>query len=335
MLKKKQNFLETLKKNGKPDRIVSQFEGLAWFSDDPVNTYVRGTRYPGMAPLEDRWGTLILWPEGVVSSMPHVTDEIKVVKDVTQWQNAVTIPEIDTHCTEPELWGPFMERVESVNRNENLVMAFAPTGVFERLHFLMGFEDTFINLMTEPEAMMELCIAIGDFRLKYMQMIVEHMKPDVMLSHDDWGSKTNMFISPELWREFIKPQYEKIYGYLHDQGIIIIHHSDSFLEQIVEDMVDLHIDVWQGVLPQNDIVGIQKQLDGRMTLMGGLEAAIVDREDSTEEEIRAETRRALNEYTPNGHFIPSMTYGSPGSIYPQADKFINDEIARFNKENFR
>ena len=292
MLTKKQNFLETLKKNGKPDRIVSQFEGLVWFSDDPVNTYIRGTRYPGMAPLEDRWGTLILWPEGVVSSMPHVTDEIKVVKDITQWQNAVTIPDVDTHCVGPELWKPFVERVESVNRNENLVMAFAPTGVFERLHFLMGFEDTFVNLMTEPEPMMDLCNAIGDFRLKYMQTIVEHMRPDVMLSHDDWGSKTNMFISPELWREFIKPQYEKIYGYLHDQGIIIIHHSDSFLEQIVEDMVDLHIDVWQGVLPQNDIVGIQKQLDGRMTLMGGLEAAIVDREDSTEDEIRAETRRA-------------------------------------------
>ena len=32
-------------------------------------------------------------------------------------------------------------------------------------------------------------------------------------------------------------------------------------------MVELGIDVWQGVLPENDIVKLQKQLHGRMTLM--------------------------------------------------------------------
>jgi uroporphyrinogen-III decarboxylase len=99
-------------------------------------------------------------------------------------------------------------------------------------------------------------------------------------------------------------------------------------------MIDLHIDVWQGVLPQNDIVKLQKQLDGRMALMGGIDAAIVDRTDSSEDEIRAETRRVLETYCPNGNFIPCITYGGPGTIYPQADKYINDEIDRYNIENF-
>ena len=38
-----------------------------------------------------------------------------------------------------------------------------------------------------------------------------------------------------------------------------MHHADSFLEPLVEDMVDLGIDVWQGVLPQNDIVKLQER----------------------------------------------------------------------------
>ena len=42
-----------------------------------------------------------------------------------------------------------------------------------------------------------------------------------------------------------------------------MHHGDSFMEPIVEDMVELGIDVWQGVLPQNDIPKLQKQLAGR------------------------------------------------------------------------
>ena len=64
---------------------------------------------------------------------------------------------------------------------------------------------------------------------------------------------------------------------MKDHGVIVIHHADSFCEPIVEDMVDIGIDVWQGVLPENDIVKLQKQLDGRMTLMGGIDATI-DRE---------------------------------------------------------
>ena len=51
-----------------------------------------------------------------------------------------------------------------------------------------------------------------------------------MLSHDDWGSKNQLFVSPETWREFIKPQYAKTYGYMKEKGVIIIHHGDSFMD---------------------------------------------------------------------------------------------------------
>jgi hypothetical protein len=334
MLSPKQNFLETIRRGGKPDRIVKQFEGTVFIPGDPVALYVRGNRYPGMPEMKDLWGTTVIWPMGVPAAMPHVNEATKVIRDVTSWREFTKVPDLIANCSPDELWAPYIERVAEVNREESLVMAFAPTGVFERLHFLMGFEDTFINLMTEPEAMKDLCEAIGEYRYNGMKLMVDHVKPDIILSHDDWGSKNNLFMQPEIWREFIKPQYEKAYAYLHTHGVIIMHHADSFMEQIVEDMVDLHIDIWQGILPQNDIVAIQKQLDGRMALMGGLDAAIVDRADSTEAEIRAETRRALEAYCPAGNFIPCITYGAPGTIYPQADLYINDEIDRYNKEKY-
>jgi hypothetical protein len=334
MLSPKQNFLETIRRGGKPDRIVKQFEGTVFLPGDPVALFVRGTRFAGMPPMKDLWGTEIIWPEGVPAAMPHVTEANKVIKDVTSWRDFVKVPDLIANCSADELWEPYLKRVEAIDRENNLVMAFAPTGVFERLHFLMGFEDMFINFMTEPEAMEDLCAAIGEYRYNGMKLMADHVHPDVLHSHDDWGSKQNLFIQPELWRQFIKPQYAKAYGYLHEHGVIIEHHADSFCEQIVEDMVDLHIDVWQGVLPQNDIVKLQKQLDGRMALMGGIDAAIVDRADSTEEEIRGETRRVLETYCPQGHFIPCITYGGPGTIYPPGDKYINDEIDRYNKEKF-
>ncbi len=334
MLNARENFLETLKKGGKPDRLIKQFEGSTFLPGDPVNNFVRGARFPGMPPKQDLWGTTILWPEGSIGAMPHVTEENKVIKDVTCWRDFTKVPDLIANCSAAELWEPYLERAAKVDRSESMLMMFAPTGLFERLHFLMGFEDTFINLMTEEEAMEDLCAAIGEYRYNGMKLMVDSVHPDMMLSHDDWGSKTNLFMRPDVWREFIKANYVKTYDYLHDNGVLIMHHSDSFCEPIVEDMIDLHIDIWQGVLPQNDIPKLSKIIDGRMTLMGGIDAAIVDRADSTEEEIRTETRRVCEEYGTLGNFIPCITYGGPGTVFPDADKFINDEIDRFNAEHY-
>ena len=111
--------------------------------------------------------------------------------------------------------------------------------------------------------------------------------------------------------------------------------SGTFLSAVWSTVLtDLHIDIWQGVLPQNDIVKLQKQINGRMCLMGGIDAAIVDRDDSTEEEIRAETRRVCETYAVNGCFIPSITYGGAGCIHHSTDVFIDDEIEKCSNEFF-
>jgi hypothetical protein len=70
----------------------------------------------------------------------------------------------------------------------------------------------------------------------------------------------------------------------------------------------------------------------RMVIMGGIDAAIVDWPGTEENVIRAEVRRACVEYSPGGGFIPSLTYGLPGSILPTVDPIITDEIARYNEE---
>jgi uroporphyrinogen-III decarboxylase len=144
-----------------------------------------------------------------------------------------------------------------------------------------------------------------------------------------------MFMSPAVWREFIKPHYARMYKMAHDHGVLIMHHADSYLQPIVEDMAEIGIDIWQGVLPQNDIPEIQRQLNGRMTLMGGIDAAIVDRKDTPEEVIREEVRRCCDAYVPGGYFIPCLTYGLSGSIFPHVDPIIADEIDRYSPKFFK
>ena len=331
MLTAKDNFLETLKKGGKPDRLVNQWEACKLVPDPPL-IYTAGNRVKGGAS-RDRWGTMIIWPEGQVAGMPHVTKDDKVLPDVTRWREYVNVPDIAAHCATG--WERAQASAKSAREKGLLPMSLMSTGVFEQLHFLMGFEDTLMNFLLEPEAMHELIGAIGEYRLQYAKLIVEHGAADIVLSHDDWGTKRSLFISPDLWRAFIKPQFARLYGYFRDNGILVMHHADSFLEPIVEDMAEIGIDIWQGALPENDIPGILQKLGGRMTLMGGIDVAVADRPDSTEGEVRRETRRACETYGPCGHFIPAATYGGPDDvIFPHVKALITMEIQQYNRDIF-
>ena len=74
---------------------------------NPANNYVRGNRHRGMEPMKDLFGTEILWPQEQLAAMPHVTEDNKVIDDITEWKEQLVIPDIVGQCSDPALWEPF------------------------------------------------------------------------------------------------------------------------------------------------------------------------------------------------------------------------------------
>lgn len=325
----KEIFLELLKPNGRPERQLAQYEALQMALGDPAGGFLHKGRRPG-ATITDLWGTVIEWPEDAPGSMPLVTEENKVIKDITRWRDYVHAPDVVAGSSDAEAWKEFREKQRAKAGGERLVAGFMGTGIFEQCHFLMPFQEVLTDLYDHPREMHELIEYITEFRLAYVKQIIDGLQPDVIFSHDDWGTKDALFMKPEMWREFFKEPYRRFYGYIRDRGVIAIHHADSYLVPIVEDMAEIGIQVWQGVLPENDIPALQERLGGRMVLMGGIGAAI-DREDAGEEEVRAYVHDALHRYCPGGHFIPSITYGLAGTVYKHVDPWIDDEIRKYNE----
>jgi hypothetical protein len=64
-------------------------------------------------------------------------------------------------------------------------MVWVPTGVFEQLHFLMGFEDTLCNFLEEPEEMHALIDYIKNAKMQQVQILIDNLHPDVIMFHDD------------------------------------------------------------------------------------------------------------------------------------------------------
>ena len=250
-----------------------------------------------------------------------------VCRDITRWRETVHAPDIESACTEG--WDECRRKARAAAGNEQLVAGFMGTGIFEQCHFLMGFEPTLTNLYEHPDEMHELIEYITEYRLRYVKMLIDNLQPDVIFSHDDWGTKDALFMKPDMWREFFKEPYRRFYGYIRSRGCIAVHHADSYLVPIVDDMAEIGIQVWQGTLPENDIPALQRHLKGKLVLMGGMGAAI-DRQDISGEAILAYARNTLSICCPGGHFIPSITYGVPGAVFGHVDRYINQAIDEYN-----
>ena len=322
----KEIFLELLKPNGRPERVLKQYEALHMCLNDPINTYLRGNRRRGTVS-RDRWGTTISFPADAPGAIPVHTDDLTVCPDVTHWEETVHAPDLAANCAAG--WEDCRAAARSAAGEEKLLAGFMGTGIFEQCHFLMGFENTLTALYEHPDEMHRLIDYITDYRLGYVKLLIDNLHPDVIFSHDDWGTKDALFMHPDMWRAFFKEPYRRFYGYIRSRGCIAIHHADSYLVPIVDDMAEIGIQVWQGVLPENDIPALQRRLQGKLVLMGGIGAAI-DRSDATAGEVCDYTRRTLRACCPGGHFIPSITYGLPGAVYPHIDRYIDETIDAYN-----
>ena len=276
--------------------------------------------------VQDHWGVWHRYLPGDPGIIPMVNEENQVIKDITKRRDYVVFPEIPSDLD----WSDAKAAIEQVDRENEFVMVASFRGLFERAHCLMTFEDCLINMYEEPEAMYDFFGAYADWKIKVFEQLIDNLHPDIIHSHDDWGSKTAEFFSRSVFQKLLKPHYARMYSYLKSRGVLIQHHCDCYATDFAPDLVDLGVDMWQGVLPSNDIPRIQRETGGKLLLLGGLDQSLIDHADVTEEAVRAEVRRAIDEYAPGGCFLPCIV--SLECLNAWVTPVVIDEANRYGAE---
>lgn len=306
--------------NGEQPDFYGDFMSALEFIPDPV--FMRDMCPQDGEPHADSWGCLFEWPVGAPGAHPIVNDENAVIKDIEKWEEQVAFPSLEGLD-----WGPAKAVSESVDRKEKFVAFFFAGGLFERSHHLQGLQTALENYLECPEETAALLRKIADWKIKYIYMVAEQCHPDVIFYHDDWGFKRNLFLPPRVWREIIKPLQQEISNAIHDCGMMYIHHADCYCQPIVEDMVEIGVDIWQGVIPENDIPYIQEVTNHKLALIGGIDVPSIDVLGTPEEVIRAEVKRCFDTYLPGGRFFPGMPAAC--CYIPEIDAIVRDEMAKY------
>lgn len=325
----KDNFLRTLRGEtpkwfGDPWNCFNTTADGKPFIVDPVSLFV-GKPLKGVSGFVDKWGVTWDFPQDQPGPTPNITESNKALKDITRWREDIKFPTLADIA-----WNEYSDILESLDRETKLVMFCNPLGMFEFSHALMGFEDTLMNFLLEPESMADLLCAYADWKIEAVRMIIDFTKPDFIINFDDWGSKHKLFLSPGVWRAVIKPTYEKFYGYIKSRGVMIMHHCDCYAQDFAPDMVDLGIDVWQGPTPENNISEVIEMTNGKLFLLGGIDMSVIDFYDAPEKLIREHIRKVYDNYASLGSFMPGYTSTRP--VYDRVFQIASDEMGRYGAE---
>ena len=256
-----------------------------------------------------------------------------ILDDITQWKEVVKFPDLDSFDWEAAA----AKEMEGCDREQSVVDYGCGNGIVERLAALMGFEGALYSLLAEPEACNEFFTAVTDYKIKIAEMAAKYYAADVFTNYDDIATNQNTFMSPDTYRELVKPHHKRLNEAVRELGMIPIYHCCGKAETLIEDFIDTGAQAWTSVQPCNDIEALLKKYGDKITIIGGFDSnGRPGMPDADEDEVRAEVRRCIDTYGKHKSYV---LFGARivNSLDPQvaADAYIPiiDEAIKYTSKS--
>lgn len=259
-------------------------------------------------------------PEAEGGTYPEINKF--VITDIKKWKDQFAVPNV-----EDADWTEIEKTAGQVNRNEYLIQGFCEMGIFERTCLLMGMEQALMSFYTNPDDMYDLCGTIADYKIAKIKKYYEAIKFDILWYGDDWGTQSNLFVSPKLWRKIIKPHTQRIYDCLKGLGVIINQHSCGKIQSVFSDLCEMGADIWNPCQPCNDLKMLKQTYGDKIAFWGGIDSQfILDNDKATLEDVRNEVVKRIYEMSlPNGGYIIGPSHTVP---YDKAKLEVMEKVSK-------
>ena len=163
---------------------------------------------------------------------------------------------------------------EFINRACEASEKFMTSGVcarpFERLQFLRGTENLYIDLAYDTAEVRTLIAMVHEY---YLEDVAQWARSnvDAVALMDDWGSNTALLISPDMWRAVFKPLYKAYCDIIHAAGKFVFFHSDGNIEAIYGDLIEAGVDALNSQLFCMNIEELGRRYRGKVTFWGEID----------------------------------------------------------------
>lgn len=302
MITPKENALRIIRFNG-PERVMGGAPGH-WMGYHGVNHegYTGGGHD---LPVGSRWTDI--WGVGWQREMDGVMGFPRVhpLADLPRSLKAYQWPDPD----DERICAAIYQRAHGWDRSASFLQGSHRDTLWEKSYMLVGMENMMQYFFTEPDAVRELLHRIMDFQLTiaghYLRAGVE-----MAMCGDDLGTQRGLLLSPRIVREFLVPEYSRLFEFYRQHNVIIWFHSCGHIMPLLDLFIDLGIDVLNPIqATANDLSHVRRVTDGRMALEGGISSALIV--EGPPEAIRREVAFRIRQLGQNGGYFCAPDQGMP------------------------
>jgi len=200
---------------------------------------------------------------------------------------------------------------------------------FERMQFLRGTTHLLMDLVDQPAGFFKLRDLVHEWNLAMLERWLE-TDVDAMGFMDDWGTQRSLLVRPELWRSLFKDCYRTYADRIRRAGKFVFFHSDGYILDILEDLVEIGVDAVNSQLFCMDIERVGRQFKGRLTFWGEIDRQHILPAGTVNEVRHAVRRVAAALYDGHGGVIAECEFGP--AARPENVRAVFDEWDRISRE---
>ncbi len=265
---------------------------------------------------------------------PIVKPGFILMEDISEWREKYKIPDLSGYD-----WDAACAR-DAATLDPDKAVELALVGVFGHLSFAMGYVGALMTL-ADPDVEEELTAmfdALTDFHVEVITNVMQRIHVDLFQIGDDFASSSDLLVSPETYRKFIKPYHKKLYDAARsvNPDVILEQHTCGHCETVMDDLHELGVQVWQPAQDMNDLHKIQ---ESGMVLNGvwdNVSICAAKDEALTEADVKKSIRDCFDEYGRNGRFI-FWDGGPMGTSQKVMNRlaWANEEAMRYGAEFYK
>jgi len=183
--------------------------------------------------------------------------------------------------------------------------------------FLRGFENLLQDFLLEPEFAHKLMDKVLATSIPMARNAVR-AGADVIVVADDYAGNLAPFFSVAVFKEFILPRLQRLVDAVHEEGGIVVKHSDGNLWPLLDLIVNAGIDALNPMEPiaGMDIGEIKDKYGKKVCLIGNIDCSRLLSE-GTVEEVEAAVRECIRKASLGGGHILSSSNSIHSSVKPE------------------
>jgi len=211
--------------------------------------------------------------------------------------------------------------LESINPDGKYAVMLGNGNIFETSWYMRGLEQIFMDVLIEPELIGSVFERVTTFWITYFERALSAArgKIDLAFTADDIAGQNGLLVSPEIWKEQIKPWHKKMNARLHEYGVKIIYHTDGAAYSVIDGLIDMGIDAWEAVqldAKGMDAKAIKEAAGNRLAFHGGISVQKL-LPFGSQGEVREKVAELLKIFGSGGGYIAAPSHAVQAGTPPE------------------